>query len=171
MKKFFTPDHYFDGVDKIPVGFFKEKHIEVIFCDIDNTLVKYSDLVSTQYSREFLKRASDEGVGIVLLSNNTDLSRGGMFGEYKEITYFPKAKKPLSRKIIKKYLKNAGKSKDSAVVMGDQIFTDVLAGRFAGVRAILVDPLGPSMIPLFGIKRFFEKPIKKNFIKKYGKNV
>ena len=67
-------------------------------------------------------------------------------------------------------MKTAGLERKDALVVGDQIFTDVLAGRFCRIKTLLVDPLGPSMLPLFEVKRFFEKPIKRNFVRKYGKN-
>jgi len=172
LKKFFTPDHYFDDLDSINGEFFKKNNIKIIFCDIDNTLVRYSERSVTDYSARFLKRAASEGIKVVLLSNNTDESRGKMFHQKDRVISFPNAKKPMfSKKLITNMLKKFGIEKKNALVVGDQIFTDVLAGRFCNVKTLLVDPLGPSMLPFFEVKRFFEKPIKRNFIKKYGKNV
>ena len=34
-------------------------------------------------------------------------------------------------------------------IVGDQIFADVMAGRLAGIRAILVDPIHPEEEPWF----------------------
>ena len=34
-------------------------------------------------------------------------------------------------------------------IVGDQIFADVMAGRMAGVRSILVDPIHPKEEPLW----------------------
>lgn len=172
MKKFFTPDHYFEDLDSINGEFFKKNDIKIIFCDIDNTLVRYSERTVTDYSARFLSRMLSEGIKVVLLSNNTDESRGKIFHKKDKIISYPNAKKPLfSKKLISDALKKTGLEKKNALVVGDQIFTDVLAGRFCKIKTLLVDPLGPSMLPLFEIKRFFEKPIKRNFIKKYGKNV
>jgi predicted HAD superfamily phosphohydrolase YqeG len=38
--------------------------------------------------------------------------------------------------------------KETAMV-GDQVFADVLAGRFAGIRTILVTPIHPEEEPWF----------------------
>lgn len=171
MKRFLTPDHYFDDLDAIDEDFFKSNDIKVIFCDIDNTLVRYSEHTMTEYSARFMQRTAKEGIRIVLLSNNTDEKRGGIFQENKDVVSFSNAKKPIfSKKLIIRYLKDAGLERKNALIVGDQIFTDILAGRFCRIRTLLVDPLGPSMLPLFEVKRFFEKPIKRNFIRKYGKN-
>ena len=172
MKKFFTPDHYFDDLDCINGEFFKKNNIKIIFCDIDNTLIRYSESTLTEYSSRFLKKVGSLGIRVVLLSNNTDESRGRVFHQKDRVISVPNAKKPLfSKKLMLDILKKTGIKKNEALVVGDQIFTDVLAGRFCRIKTLLVDPLGPSMLPFFEVKRFFEKPIKRNFIKKYGKNV
>ena len=172
MKKFLTPDHYFDDLDKIENDFFDNNKIKVIFCDIDNTLVRYSEREATEYASRFIERVLSKGVKFVLISNNSDVKRGEIFLGNNEVLLLPRAAKPiLSTGKMKKMLKTLALKKEDAIIFGDQIFTDVLAGRFCGMRTMLVDPLGPSLIPLFEIKRFFEKPIKKRFVKKYGKNI
>ena len=97
MKKFFTPDHYYDDLDAIGKDFFKKNDIKVIFCDIDNTLVRYSEHTMTEYSARFLKRAALEDIKIVLLSNNTDEKRGGI-GEMTESYPFPTQKSRFFQK-------------------------------------------------------------------------
>ena len=109
---------------------------------------------------------------VVLVSNNTDNKRGQVFLTYDNVESIPNAKKPVfSKAKIMKALKKEGLKKENAIFIGDQIFTDVIAARFCGIRTLLVDPLGASLIPLFEIKRFFEKPIKKRYVNKYGKNL
>ena len=45
-----------------------------------------------------------------------------------------------------------------AALVGDQIFTDVLAARLAGVYSILVDPIEPEKTRFFRLKRRLERP-------------
>ena len=54
---------------------------------------------------------------------------------------------------------------EEAILMGDQVFTDVWAARNAGLRAILVPPIKDKRDILTRSKRALEKPI----IKKYKK--
>ena len=43
-------------------------------------------------------------------------------------------------------------------MVGDQIFADVMAGRLAGIRSILVDPIHPEEEPWFTrLKRLPER--------------
>lgn len=172
LKRFLTPDHYYDVLDSIQEDFFSRHSIKIIFCDIDNTLVRYSERTVTDYSERFIKRATKEGIKVVLVSNNTDNKRGQVFLTYDNVESISNAKKPVfSKAKIMKTLKKEGLKKENAIFIGDQIFTDVIAARFCGIRTLLVDPLGASLIPLFEIKRFFEKPIKKRYVNKYGKNL
>ena len=46
-----------------------------------------------------------------------------------------------------------------AVLIGDQVFTDVMAGNLAGVRTILVEPQSTSDLWYTHIFRVFERAI------------
>ena len=64
-----------------------------------------------------------------------------------------------------------GTDKTNTYMMGDQVFTDVLAARFAGLAgAILVNPIKDKTDRLTRFKRWLEKPILKKYERKKGKN-
>ena len=48
---------------------------------------------------------------------------------------------------------------DEAILMGDQIFTDVWAAHNAGIPAILVSPINDKKDLLTRFKRLLERPI------------
>ena len=52
----------------------------------------------------------------------------------------PRARKPLPRG-FRRALNILELRADEAIVIGDQLFTDVLGARLAGLEVILVDPL------------------------------
>ena len=55
---------------------------------------------------------------------------------------------------------------EKTAIIGDQVFTDVLAGRFAGLGlTVLVKPIKDKTSLFFRFKRFLEKPVLKAFIK------
>ncbi|MGN0588377.1 MAG: HAD hydrolase-like protein, partial [Ruminiclostridium sp.] len=54
---------------------------------------------------------------------------------------------------INKALKSLGSEKKKTAVVGDQIFTDIMGGNFAGTRTILVEPFHLEKGVLFKIKR------------------
>ena len=57
-------------------------------------------------------------------------------------------------------LKKLDAPPSQTAIVGDQIFADVMAGRLAGVRAILVDPIHPEEEPWFTrLKRWPERVV------------
>ena len=40
------------------------------------------------------------------------------------------------------------------LVIGDQIFTDILFGKWSGVKTVLVEPFVLEKMPFFKVKRF-----------------
>ena len=51
--------------------------------------------------------------------------------------------------------------------MGDQVFTDVLFARMAGIRAILVPPIKDKTNCITRIKRYFEKGVLRRYYKRH----
>ena len=91
--------------------------------------------------------------------------KGKENGRRKEIlcAYY-KAGKPFKKNVLRA-LADMNVPPEEAILMGDQIFTDVWAARNAGIRAILVPPINDKRDLLTRFKRLLEKPI----IKKYKK--
>ena len=75
-----------------------------------------------------------------------------------------KAKKPFKKRLLLA-MNDIGSNKDNTVIMGDQVFTDVLAGRIAGIKTILVPPIKDKTDIFTKFKRLLEKPI----LRKYDK--
>ena len=106
---------------------------------------------------------------IVMASNNRH--------KIKEIEVFlrklcpnDKSGKPFAKKTIDKVLSALGAERKSAAFMGDQIFTDVCAGKFNGMRAILVPPIKDKTSLFFKTKRLLEKPVLRHYFKKHNSN-
>ena len=93
---------------------------------------------------------------MLFVSNNTP-ERVARFAEPLGIPYTADAGKPG----VKKYRALAEKERvslDGCAVVGDQIFTDVLAASRLGVKSILVRPIKNVENNFFRFKRFFERP-------------
>nr|MBP7165972.1 HAD hydrolase-like protein [Bacillota bacterium] len=50
-----------------------------------------------------------------------------------------------------------GTHPDSTVMVGDQLFTDILGAKRLGIHAILVSPLSDKELPHTRIKRWLER--------------
>lgn len=168
MAKLFWPDWYFDGFSRIPPGFFKKNNIRYLVCDIDNTLVTYDDAEPTAQVTEFFARLKKEGVHPAFASNNSK-ERVTTFAAKTGFPAVHDAGKPFGRG-MRTAMELLGADKARTAMLGDQIFTDVLAARTAGVRMILVKPIKDKPSLLFRIKRHFEKKSIDRYLGRYGIN-
>ena len=164
----FTPDIICESVYDIDFGALKEKNITGIIFDIDNTLVSYKQEKPTKEVSALMDKLTGEGFRVCFVSNNTkervDIFNGGF-----KFFSFPKAGKP-SVKYIKKALNAMKIAEKNAVLVGDQLFTDVAAARRAKITAILVKPIEPVENMFFRFKRFMEKPFIKRYYRKQKRN-
>ena len=167
MKLSFVPDYYVSKFDDITVDFFKELGIFGIVFDIDNTLEPYENPVPSENLLAWLGSLKNAGIRCSFVSNNGK-ERVELFN--KELGYpaFPKAKKPFKKNVIAA-MRAMNTDKNATVLMGDQIFTDVLAAHNAGIKAILVKPIKDKRDLFTRFKRLLEKPILKKYEKRKSK--
>ncbi|NLB16840.1 MAG: YqeG family HAD IIIA-type phosphatase [Clostridiales bacterium] len=157
ISRLFWPDMRFKNIYEITPELLSECGIRAVISDIDNTLVTYDDPSPTPEVRQWLASMEAAGIKFAFVSNN---SRGRVekfcFG--MDCCFRAKSGKPLPKHILEA-LGYMGAEKSNAALLGDQLFTDVLAGKLAGIRTILVDPIKDVMTPPFRFKRALEKPI------------
>lgn len=165
MFKKLMPDLILESFRDLSPQFLREKNIEALLLDIDNTLVTYDDLDPTTEVENWLNSMSENGIKLAFVSNNSDPERVNRFN--KKFGYFAtsRSKKPLPIG-FKRALKSLNVSAHSAAAIGDQIFTDVWAAKNVGAYAILVPPIKDKTTLFFKFKRMLEKPIIKKYREK-----
>lgn len=165
MGKFerFYPDYSYKYVGDIEADFFKKNNIKYAVLDIDNTLVPYTVKTPTKTAFDFLKRLDSEGVVYCFLSNNSS-KRVEIFNENINACFVSNAKKPLLFG-MKKAMEIMGAKPEETVLIGDQVFTDVLTGKRAGTKTILVFPIEDKETLFFKFKRAMENIVLKGYRK------
>lgn len=134
------PDRYFARISTIDV----QKDllgcgIEHALLDMDNTLVSRATGEVPSDVRNWLRKASNAGVGLCILSNNWhDTPR--IHAKELGIPVVAKACKPLPHGFLAARAAIGARSKNT-VVIGDQLLTDVLGAHMLGMKAYLVAPL------------------------------
>ena len=83
-----------------------------------------------------------EGFKITIVSNNNQ-ARVAAFSDPLGIPFIPRAKKPF-HKAFKQAKQLMQLQPEEVVVIGDQLFTDVLGGNRLGLYTILVVPVAQS---------------------------
>lgn len=164
---FLAPDFYFDTYAGADVSFLKEHGIKALVLDIDNTLEPYENPIPSEGVLAWFSSLSEAGISAAFVSNNGK-ERVELFNrELRRVAYF-KAKKPFPGR-VKKAMREMGVTKEQTLFMGDQIFTDVLAARLAGVRVALVPPIKDKTDALTRFKRWLERPILKHYFRRTEK--
>lgn len=153
IEKYFPTWHLKD-VYEIDFEKLKKKGIDTLIFDIDNTLVHHGD-DSDEKTDAFLNGL--KGFKLFLLSDNSK-ERIERFNVNVNIPFIAEAGKPSSSPYIKA-LEMLSSEKENAVVIGDQIFKDVLGANNAGIRSILVDFIRAEGEKKIGKTRYAEKII------------
>ena len=167
MFKRFTPDYYFDTFDVASADFLASIGVKGIVLDVDNTLEPYENPVPGAHVLDWFKSLGEHGISAAIVSNNNQ-ERISKFNEKLGIFACSKAKKPFKKNVLRA-MNAMGTDKSNTILMGDQVFTDVWAAHNAGIRAILVPPIKDKRDVLTRFKRWLERPVLKNFLKKEGK--
>lgn len=157
------PTYFFESVEEIPFELLEENKIKGIIFDVDNTLVDMTSILSEK-KYEWIKVAKKRGFLICILSNS--INEGKVKRLMRELgvngMYF--AMKPFL-KGFKIALNILGLKKEQVIMIGDQLFTDILGANRFGIKSILVDPISSLEGPVTKLRR----PIESIYIKKMKK--
>ena len=161
MLGYFMPDKIYDSVYGIDFDGLIRKNITGLIFDIDNTLVSYKQPEPTARVISLMRDLQGKGFEICFVSNNNK-ARVDLFNRDFKFPAFAEAGKPL-KKYMKRALDAMGVARGQAAIIGDQIFTDIWAGRRMGMLAIYVEPIEPVETLFFKAKRALEKPVKSRY--------
>ena len=114
--------------------------IRLLLADLDNTLVPYGVPEPTEQVREWNRALADHGVTLFVLSNNRHPGRPERFSKALGVPFIGHAGKPKPGSFYKA-MERMGCTAEQTAIVGDQIFTDILGGRNAGVLTLLVEPI------------------------------
>lgn len=153
-----VPDFYYDTVYDVTPEMLIKRGIKGIILDIDNTLVPYEIPEPTDEVRAWLGLMTDSGLKIAFVSNNHP-PRVELFNRTLSFPAFPDSGKPLKKSCLEALLAMDCRASEVAII-GDQVFTDVLAGGIAKMNTtVLVKPIKDKKTLFFRFKRLLEKPV------------
>lgn len=127
----------------------------VFLFDFDNTINVWKSNIVPKEIEEIFKYLLSNDASVFIVSNGKKRKL-----EINNVKIIWRALKPLPFKVMMR-LKKHFKNKDEIVVIGDQIFTDILFGKLIGAYTIKVEPLDTSKeFITTKIFRFFERLFK-----------
>lgn len=155
----FRPTFYLKNVLYIDENFLYENNVSALVLDMDNTLSMHGNPNAEDGIMEWLDRMRELGVKMRVVSNNTT-RRVKPLAEMLGLEYTANGAKPLTFGITRA-MRAMNADKASTVVVGDQIFTDIIAGNLKGVRTVLVNPFHLENKWTFKLKRIAESVVFK----------
>ena len=153
----FQPDHRAQTLPEVSLDALASAGIRGIVVDLDNTVCAYRQPELAPGVAEWVREARARGFALVLVSNNFT-ERVASIGARLEIPIVPNALKPLPFAFIRA-LRVLRTPRRATVVIGDQLFTDVLGAKLVGLRTVLTEPLVEHDFPLTRVLRFLERTI------------
>ena len=150
----FAPDYYVQSFKTLNIQKLHEKGIQLLLCDIDNTLVPHG-APADERACVLFAHLKELGFQCMLLSNNKE-PRVKMFNDAVHVSYIYKAGKPKPGN-YRRAMQEMGTDATNTIFVGDQIFTDVYGANLAGIRTILVKPIHPKEEIQIVLKRYLEK--------------
>ena len=157
----FYPDFRVNSIKDLNADFFKGNNIHFAVLDIDNTLVSYKTEKADDTAKAFLDMLIQNGIKYAFVSNNHK-KRVELFAKDFGAHFVSNAVKPFAVG-VRRAMSKMGANKAETVLIGDQVFTDIYAGKRAGIKTVMVNPIEAKETPFFGVKRYFERLVLKNY--------
>ena len=150
----FKPTFWLKSVLMIDENFLYEHNVSAMVLDMDNTLSMHGNPAAEEGISEWLDKMRELGIKMRVVSNN-NTKRVEPLAEILGLPFTANGAKPLTFG-VNRAVKAMGAKRSETLVIGDQIFTDVMAGNLAGIRTVLVEPFHLENTWTFRLKRRIE---------------
>ena len=150
------PTYYANDVAAVTPGFVQACGCKALLVDIDNTVSHVDAPDAVPMAVKWMSESRAAGIRIAFISNN-DPPRVEPFAQKYNADYICHAEKPKPGG-YRAIARRLGCSDKECMVVGDQLFTDILGGTAAGMRTVIVRPLCEAEDPkAFRFRRKMEK--------------
>ena len=132
-----------------------ERHqLKGLLLDVDETLVPFREKEVSPELAQWVEQIRQQA-SIWLVSNNLSRTRIGNIARSLDLPYLFGAQKPSRRK-LREAIAAMELPVSTVAMVGDRLFTDVLAGNRLGMFTILVNPMVPpgEMPRLYSLRNF-----------------
>lgn len=155
------PDSYYKSVFDIDFNdYYYNKNYRYLLFDIDNTILKDNDNYIPDIVFDLFFKLKNIGFVNILVSNNSE-NRVRPVADALGLEYVYKAGKPRREAFNKVRNVITGFDFSKAIMIGDQIFTDIYGANKLGMHTVLVDRISKKECLPVRIKRVPEFFVKK----------
>ncbi len=150
----FFPDLIVSSPDRLAYGKLAAEGFRLVLLDIDNTLVCHGSHLADAFARSVVEKIEEAGLTPIITSN-ARRQRAETFANSLGLGFIPEAKKPGIEAICRE-LDSYDCRMDQALMVGDQLLTDIWSARRAGLPVVLTDKRAPREIITVRFKRLIE---------------
>lgn len=130
---------------ELPLHQLLAQGIRALVLDVDRTLLPRRGRELPEPMEAWLRRAQ-QTLPLHLFSNNPSRSRIGGVAEQLGVSFTTSAGKPR-RGPLRRVIEQLDLPHGQVAIVGDRVFTDVLAGNRLGLYTVLVKPVDPAGQP------------------------
>ncbi len=166
FKKRYWPDLYVREIEALDWVAFYAKGYRLLLCDLDNTLQCHGSRSLKPEAKESLKAIQLAGLEVVIISNakiaraqdlQEDIESQGL-----KVKVYGLAQKPNPKKLFQAAA-DFNQPMKACLFIGDQVFTDIRAGKRAGILTILTKARSSDEPWYIRLKRVGEKIVLSGF--------
>lgn len=137
----------------------RAKGITLVLADLDNTLVAYKIPTPPPEVVAWKDTLAQAGIQLFILSNSRKPGRAQHFAQALDVPYQGRSGKPRRAGYLAA-MERMGATPAQTVMVGDQIFTDILGANNAGIAPLLVQPIQLAGNPGRYVRYAIETPFR-----------
>ncbi len=146
LRRLLQPDWLLERtLAELPLQELRDRGIAALVLDVDRTMLPRRQATLPPSARLWLEEARRQ-LPIHLLSNNPSRQRIGAVAEELGVPFTTSAGKPR-RSALRRVLEQLQLPHGQVALIGDRLFTDVIAGNRIGLYTVLVKPIDPDGQP------------------------
>jgi hypothetical protein len=136
-----VPDILVRHVSDAPASLLQTRGVRAVVTDLDNTLIGWHKDEATEEVLAWLAGLREAGIGVCIASNTRRLPRLARVAGVLGVHYVPQTANKPGTSGLRHALHLLNTSPSEAAMVGDQLFTDIVAGNRLGMTTVLVNPL------------------------------
>ena len=128
-----------------------------IILDIDNTITEWRSMEIGEDVLQWVKSAKQMGMTVFLLSNNHNYERSRTIATKLGARWCRVMHKKPSKKAFEEALSALSATAEQTVMIGDQLYGDMLGCNRSNIMGILLDPISSKEALITRILRVWER--------------
>jgi uncharacterized protein len=160
----FVPAHAVESLQEVDLQQLWEDGKRLLLVDVDNTLVQWKQENFSDPVLQWIARAKEMGFEICIISNTRRVERLRRLSEILGVETVRGRFKP-SRAMYRLALIKFHRKPEEAIMIGDQLFTDVLGANRSGIQAIWVRKMEGREFGPTKISRMMERLLRGSLYK------